>query len=485
MKKSLPELIESPACDKPGEECGIFGISTREGDEITPAVETYLALFSLQHRGQQSCGIATSENGSITTYKRTGLVSDVFSEEILDTLKGSMSIGHVRYSTKKELSSSNAQPITTRHINGNLSVVCNGTLVNAEELRKKTEMRGGIFQSMSIAEIISYELVRERLTTGKMEEALKNAMQCLSGAYSMLVLSGRKLIAARDPHGFRPLCMGRLGGSVVFASESCAFDAIGAEFVRDVRPGEIIVAENGEATTVYNEKGEDGSLCVFEFIYFARPDSVIDGVSVEKARQEAGRCLARKSGTDADVVIGVPDSGLSAALGFAIESGIPYATGLIKNRYIGRTFIQPTQRQRETAVKIKLNTLAAAITGKRVIMVDDSIVRGTTCARIVSLLREAGATEVHMKVSSPPFLHPCYFGTDIGERDVLIAHNHNLEEIRAIIGVDSLQYLDLEDVPYIVRDLDNGYCEACFTGRYPIPVAGEEPQDKNEGRRAE
>ncbi len=460
--------------DKLGEECGVFGIAAAPDTDLDVALETYQALYALQHRGQQSCGIAVSRGSEILVKKGDGLVPENFDDRALLRLRGRMAMGHVRYSSSSGGAGGvNAQPIVVHHLGGHMAVAVNGTLVNAQQLRTETELRGGIFQTSGDAELISYLIVRESLKTERIEDALMGVMQYMEGAYSLLVMSGRKLIAARDPRGFRPLCMGELNGSPVFASESCALDAIGAHFTRDIEPGEIVVAEGGQVRSLKLPQKVKTSLCVFEYVYFARPDSVLDGQSVELSRQEAGRCLARRSTTEADVVIGVPDSGLSAALGFAQESGIPYAVGLVKNRYIGRTFIQPSQGQRERAVGIKLNPLSAVVSGKRVIMVDDSIVRGTTCSRIVSLLRGAGATEVHMKVSSPPFLHPCYFGTDIPSREALIAHNRSVDEITGIIGADSLQYMALEDLPMPVKDLRLDFCNACFTGRYPVPVGGE------------
>lgn len=449
---------------------GVFGIAALPGSDINAAAETYSALFALQHRGQESCGIATSHNGIINFHKDMGLVPDVFDAKQLQALEGNLALGHVNYSAAGGNRRANAQPLVFSHVNGNIAVAHNGNLVNAVSLRRDIERRGGIFHSTSDAEVIAQLIVRERLSADSIEDAVKRTMQYLSGAYSVIMITRNKLIAFRDPNGFRPLCMGEINGSYVFASESCALDAIGAEFIRDVAPGEIIAVENGVVNSIQSGIAARKSACIFEYIYFARPDSVIDGVSVDDSRLEAGRCLARRNTAEADIVIGVPDSGLSAALGFAEESGIPYGIGFIKNRYIGRTFIQPTQGQRQRAVKIKLNAIASAVRGKRVIMVDDSIVRGTTSARIVSLLREAGATEVHMRVSSPPFLHPCFFGTDVPNREMLIAHQHNLEEIREIIGVDSLDYLHLEDLPQIVKGMNLDFCHACFTGDYAVEV---------------
>jgi amidophosphoribosyltransferase len=467
--------------DKPGEECGVFSISVAPGDNYDPAAETYLALFALQHRGQESCGIATSRDGKIHVIKRSGLVPDVFDDRTLGSLQGDMAIGHVRYSSSSEASAINAQPIAVTHINGSMAIACNGTLVNGATLRHKAELDGAIFQTTNDAEVITYMLVRERLKTQAMEKAVQNIMRYVAGAYSMVILSGNKLIAARDPYGFRPLCMGMLGSSVVFSSESCGLDAIGARFVRDVEPGEIIVAEGGKVTSFHSGVRHKTALCVFEFIYFARQDSVIDGLSVEHVRQEYGRALARRDKVKGDIVIGVPDSGLSAALGYSLESGVPYAIGLVKNRYVGRTFIEATQQKREKAVSIKLSALSSAVRGKRVIMVDDSIVRGTTCAHIVSLLREARASEVHMRISSPPFLHRCYYGTDIPDEEMLAAHNRTVSEVAELIGADSLMYLELEDIAAAMKGLRVGYCDACFTGNNPVPGTTDR-ENLHEGR---
>lgn len=452
------------------EECGVFGISVPHEKQLNPVLETVTALFALQHRGQGSCGIAVSRDSTVSVQTGQGLVADVFTDRAVSGLDGEMAMGHVRYAYSSDASGSSAQPIVIRHVNGSLCVAHNGRLANSVQLRNDAEMHGAIFQTAGDAELISYMIVRERLRTNTLEDAVLNAMQYMVGAYSLVLMSGKKLIAVRDPNGFRPLCMGTLDGCVVFSSESCALDAIGATFVRDIEPGEVVVAQNGAVHALSSGIRVKPSLCVFEYIYFARPDSVIDGLSVDLVRQEAGKCLARADDTPADVVIGVPDSGLSAAMGYARQSGIPYAVGLIKNRYVGRTFIQPKQNQRESAVKIKLNALSSTLRGKRVIMVDDSLVRGTTCARIVSLLREAGATQVHMRISSPPFLHPCYFGTDIPDRDALIAHGRTSQEIARLIGADSLKYLQLEDLGQIVDGTKNGVCDGCFTGRYAVPV---------------
>jgi amidophosphoribosyltransferase len=454
--------------DKLREECGVFGIAATPDVSIDPAYETFTGLFSLQHRGQESCGIAVNDSGVISCRKDLGLAMEVFDDRTLRAMKGLAAIGHVRYSTTGNPNVENAQPIVVTHNKGNLAIAHNGNLVNAGELRREIEMKGGIFHSSSDTEIIAYVIVQERLLTNSIEEALLRTMRRIKGAYSLLLMSPRKMIAARDPNGFRPLSMGKLDKHFIFASETCAIDAVGGVFLRDIKPGEIAVVENNQLRSIDSGLRADKSFCSFEFIYFARPDSVLEGIGVEWARQEMGKSLARESGVDADIVIGVPDSGISAAQGYAKESGIPYGVGLIKNRYIGRTFIQPSQGQRERAVRLKLNPLAANIKDKRVIMIDDSIVRGTTSARIVSALREAGAREVHMRISSPPFLHPCYFGTDIPDSGALIAHNHTVDETTRLIGADSLSYLSGESLAGLLNEKGCPICDACFSGHYPI-----------------
>ena len=476
MKYRILRQSKTPF-DKVHEECGVFGIAAPPGKDIAAAHEAYVALFALQHRGQEAAGIAVNHRGVIRCHKDVGLVSQVFTQDVLDGLPGSMAVGHVRYSTTGKQSRENAQPIAITHVKGNLAVAHNGNLVNAGALRRRIELAGGIFRSSNDTEVLVYTIVGERLKCGSIEEAVKNTMGVIEGAYSLVVMSPRKLIAARDPHGFRPLCIGLLDGAYVFASETCALDALGARFVRDVAPGEICVVENGALRSLHCGVQCKTAACVFEYIYFARPDSVIDGASVELARQEAGRYLSIEHPGGADVVIGVPDSGIPAAIGYAKFSGIPYGVGLIKNRYIARTFIQPGQDKRERSVRLKLNALRTAVEGKRVIMVDDSIVRGTTCARLVKLLRDAGAAEVHMRISAPPFRHPCFFGTDIPERSQLLAHGRTVEQMRQIVGVDSLGFLSLEAARKIARGCRLGFCDACFSGEYPIPVP--EQAEKN------
>lgn len=463
------------------EECGIFGIYDKEGKSDV-AGAAYYGLFALQHRGQESCGIAVNDRGVITCHKNVGLVRDVFTKQELEKLgRGQIAIGHTRYSTFGTVNQTNAQPLVVRHIKGQLAIAHNGNLTNASELRRQLEFTGAIFHTTNDSEIISYVITRERLTAASIESAVDKAMNQLEGAYSCVIMSPEKLIAMRDPVGFRPLVMGRMKeGQTVFASETCALDALGAEFVRDVEPGEIVVVDRKGIHSIRTHCRKKAHLCVFEFVYFARSDSTMEGMSVHMARRNAGRILAKEHPVDADVVIGVPDSGLDAALGYAEESKIPYSMGFVKNRYIARTFIQPTQDQRENSVRMKLNVIPSVIKGKRVIMVDDSIVRGTTSARIVKLLREAGATEVHVRVSAPPFVSPCYYGTDIDSKEHLIACQMTLDEIREKIGADSLGYLSVDGVKKMAADANCDFCCGCFTGEYPAAVPEEGGKDKFE-----
>ncbi len=459
------------------EECGIFGIYSRDNANVVSAA--YYALFALQHRGQESSGIAVNEDGLIRCVKDTGIIRDVMTREALEQLgNGTMAIGHVRYGTSGADPRQNAQPLVVNHVKGGMALAHNGALTNADVLREELELRGSIFHMTSDTEVISYIITRERLNSASIEEAVSRSMDVLKGAYSLVIMSPRKLIACRDAHGFRPLCMGERGKDIVFASETCALDAIGATFVRDLEPGEIVIVDD---QGVRSDKSHVGTApkttCVFEYLYFARPDSVIDGSSVHNARMRAGAFLALEHPIQADIVIGVPDSGLDAALGYAHQSGIPYGIGFIKNKYIARTFIQPAQNSREDSVRIKLNPVSAAVKGKRVVLVDDSIVRGTTSARIVKMLREAGATEVHMLSSAPPFRHPCYFGTDVDSTDKLIACRYPLEEIAGVIGADSVGYLSCEAVVRLA-EFTKGFCTACFDGNYPC-----EPP-KNPGKSA-
>ncbi len=466
------------------EECGVFGVISPQRADV--AHMAYYGLYALQHRGQESCGIVINDDGVFSSHKDPGLLSEVFSADILSRMpQGNMAVGHVRYGTTGGSSRSNCQPVEVNHQKGKMALAHNGNLSNAAELRDTLEMSGAIFHSTSDTEIIAYIVTRERLRSPSIEDALSAAMNFLDGAYSLVLMSAQKLICARDPHGFRPLCYGRTPeGMYVAASESCALKAIGAEFVRDLEPGEILVfGPEGIVSRREHCGRQKKKLCIFEYIYFARPDSVIDGVSVHGARMQAGRILARSHPAEADIVVGVPDSGLDAALGFAMESGIPYGIGLIKNKYIGRTFISPGQNTRVDQVRIKLSAVEESVRGKRVVLIDDSIVRGTTSGRIVKLLREAGAKEIHMRISSPPFLHPCYYGTDIDSRDHLIACHHTAEETAEIIGADSLGYLPATELGALIGG--EGYCSACFDGKYPTPVPSDTRKDRFEQKLSE
>ena len=461
------------------EECGVFGVFSKATTDV--ASYAYYALYALQHRGQESAGIVVNDDGLFTSWRDVGLVSEVFPRERLKSLgTGNIAVGHVRYGTTGSDNKRNVQPILVNHYKGRMALAHNGNLTNSHELRQELESKGSIFHTTTDSEVIAYIIVQERLKAPSIEAAVSASMDKIVGAYSLVISSPTKLIAVRDPNGFRPLCMGKLkDGSVVFASESCGLDAIGAKFERDIRPGEIVVVDK---TGIKSDTSHCGKapkkLCVFEFIYFARPDSVIDGSSVHIARQRAGAFLALEHPVQADIVIGVPDSGLDAAMGYAKQSGIPFGLGFIKNKYIGRTFISTTQDMRENEVNIKLNPIRSVVEGKRVVLIDDSIVRGTTCRRTIDLLRKAGAKEIHMRVSAPPFVSECYFVTDICYKNKLIANHHTVHEISEIIGVDSLGYLSLQDVVKLADNTQGGFCTACFGGGYPTPV----PQDGGKDR---
>ena len=464
--------------DHPHEECGVLGLWAPEKRNL--ALLAYYGLYALQHRGQESAGIALNDDGVFRSRRDAGLVGDVFSGGQLASLgEGNIAVGHVRYATTGSDSRLNAQPLLIDHRKGSMALAHNGNLSNSAELREALELQGSIFHTTTDSEVIAYMIVRERLRQSSIEEAVSAAMDTLEGAYSLVIASPTKLIAARDRHGFRPLCMGkRADGTVVFASESCALEAVEAELIRDILPGEVVtVSREG----IRSDRRQCGlcprSLCVFEYIYFARPDSVIDGASVCLARQRAGAFLASAHPVEADVVVGVPDSGLDAAIGYAKASGIPYEIGFTKNKYIARTFIAPTQGERETGVSLKLHPIRAVVEGKRVVLVDDSIVRGTTCRKTIRQLREAGAKEIHMRVSAPPFVAPCFYGTDIDTADNLIANHHSVEEIASIIGVDSLGYLSLPHAA-LLTGKDDGFCTACFGGEYPTAV----PKDGRKSR---
>lgn len=467
---------------KINEECGVFGIIDECDRPCVHIAAT--ALLALQHRGQEGAGIAyfvDSENSdSIACRKNVGLVSDVFGNDFLSRApQTKMACGHVRYSTTGGNTAENTQPIVTHHSRLTFAVCHNGNITNADALRGyMVNERGAVFYTTNDTEIISKIIIDRIIKTGSLEKSVADLMNTIEGAYSLVLMTRDKLIAARDPHGFRPLCIGKLGSATVVASETCALDSIGATYVRDVRPGEICsISRSGKCESIVAKKG-NRSLCVFELIYFARPDSYIDGMSVYKARLEMGRALARQCPTDADIVCGVPESGFDAAYGYSMESGVPYGMAFVRNRYVGRSFILPTQTGRSRAVGLKLNPLRASIEGKRVILVDDSIVRGTTSARIIRSLREAGAKEIHMRISAPPFIAPCYFGTDIDSKDNLIANKYSVDEICEKIGADSLVYLDVDRLTAIKQGTDVTYCVGCFTDKYPVDVSGAGRKDK-------
>jgi len=476
--------------DKLHEECGVFGIfnndnmanasssdrndsSSNRNDRHDVARLTYYALYALQHRGQESAGIAVTDTGTILYHKDMGLVPEVFNEVVINHLKGNAAVGHVRYSTTGASYRENAQPIVVKYKNGQMAIAHNGNLVNAAKLREKLEEQGAIFQTTNDSEVIASLLSKYRITDTCIEDTVVSMMKDVKGSYALIILTPRKLIGIRDPLGIRPLCIGMVGNSYVLASESCALDAVGAKFIRDVNPGEIVVIDKEGLKSIQTDVSEPSRLCIFEFVYFARPDSFVDGASVHQARIEAGKRLAAEHPVEADLVIGAPDSGLTAAMGYSMESGIPYGQGLLKNRYVGRTFIQPDQTQRELGVRIKFNAMKSVVSGKRLVMVDDSIVRGTTTRRIVQMLKDAGAKEVHMRVSSPPMKYPCYFGVDIPSRKQLVASARNVDEIKNMIGADSLGYLSLEGLTTTPLGAKCGFCTACFNAEYPMEVPEE------------
>lgn len=462
------------------EECGVLGIFAPEREAVAPLA--YYGLYALQHRGQESCGIVVNDDGLFSSYKDVGLVNEVFTHPVLERLpEGNMAVGHCRYGTTGGNGRENCQPIVVNHIKGHMALAHNGNLVNSLELRRALELQGSIFHTSSDTEVISYIITRERLTAPSIEEAVNRAMGQIRGAFSLVIMSPSKLIAARDENGFRPLCYGqREDGGYVVASETCALEAMGARFVRDLEPGEILVFSKNGLRSIRDHCGKaPKKTCIFEYIYFARPDSVLDGVSVHDARIRAGERLALRHPVEADVVIGVPDSGLDAALGYARTSGIPYGVGFIKNKYIARTFIAPGQTAREDLVRIKLNPISSVVKGKRLVVVDDSIVRGTTSKRFVDLLWEAGAREVHLRISAPPFLNPCYYGTDIDSRENLVACSHTVKETAKLIGANTLGYLPVEDLPYLLGSQSHsGFCDACFTNDYPTEI----PRDSGKSR---
>ncbi len=452
------------------EACGVFGMFNPNGDDVAQYI--YYGLSSLQHRGQESCGIAVSDTsgpkGNVDVHKGMGLVSEVFKESTIASLKGNLGVGHVRYSTTGEPSLNNAQPLVLNYIKGTLALAHNGNLVNTEELRNELAMNGAIFQTTTDSEVIAYYIARERVHSATVEEAILKTAAKIRGAYGLVIASPRKLIGVRDPLGLKPLCLGMKDDSYILASESCALTAIGARFVRDIRPGEIISITKDGISSNYELCQQKQAHCIFEYIYFARLDSTLDGISIYESRIRAGEALAKAYPVDADIVAGVPDSGLAAAQGYSKESGIPFTNIFYKNSYIGRTFIKPTQKERETSVRLKLSVLEAAVKDKNIVLVDDSIVRGTTIANLIHSLKQAGAKSVHVRISSPPFLYPCYFGTDVPSNRQLIASSHSTEEIRQLIGADSLGYMKIEDLQSTVGDLP--LCKACFDNIYPMEI---------------
>jgi len=454
--------------DKLKEECGVFGIYSKDNHDV--ARLTYYALYALQHRGQESAGIAVNNNGTINYYKDMGLVHDVFSKKEINKLSGKAAIGHVRYSTTGESKRENSQPMVIQYKKGQMALAHNGNLVNAAEIRRQMEEDGVLFQSTIDSEVIANLIARYRKSNENIEDCIAKIMDVIKGSYTLVILTPKKLVGVRDKNGIRPLCIGKLGNSYVLSSESCGLDAAGAQFIRDVEPGEIVVLSEYGIKSIKTTTPKKASVCLFEYIYFARPDSIIDGASVHQSRIEAGKILAKEQPIDADLVIGVPDSGLTAAIGYSMESGIQYGQGLIKNRYVGRTFIQPEQDQREMFVRIKLNAMRNVISGKRVIMIDDSIVRGTTSKWIVKLLKDAGAKEVHMKISSPPVKYPCFFGMDFPSRDQLVAACNTIDKICEIVNADSLGYISLEGIKKTPVGSKCEFCSACFDGEYPMEV---------------
>lgn len=469
MSTDIQTIIETGV----KEECGVFGIYDKSGQDVAASI--YYGLCSLQHRGQESCGIAVSDTngpqGNIAYHKNLGLVSEVFKEETLEKLHGNLGIGHVRYSTTGASVRENAQPLVLNYIKGTLALAHNGNLVNAEELKKELVYGGAVFHTTTDSEMIAYYIARERVHSKSVEEAVLRTARKLKGAYALVVTSPRKLIAVRDPFGLKPLCIGKREEAYVIASESCALSSVGAEFIRDVEPGEVVtitpegIDSNKELQAEHADKVGACAHCVFEYIYFARLDSVIDGIKVYDARIRAGEILAQTYPVEADLVTGVPESGITAARGYAKKSKIPFELAFYKNSYIGRTFIKPTQKERESSVKLKLNVLSSVVRGKRIVLVDDSIVRGTTMANLIRMLKQAGALEVHVRISAPPFLYPCYYGTDVPSNELLIASDHTEEEIRKLVGADSLGYLKIDGLQKMVGDL--GICKACFDSQYP------------------
>ncbi len=456
--------------DKLKEECGVFGIFDPDGKDVAHSI--YYGLMALQHRGQEACGMAVSDTagpvGNYRCVKDAGLVSEVFHEKNLKEIKGNLGIGHVRYSTTGGSRPENAQPLVISYIKGTLALAHNGNLVNTTDLKWELIQNGAVFHTTTDSEVIAFYLARERVHTQSVQEAVAATARKLSGAYALVIMSPKKLIGMRDPYGLKPLCLGKRENSYILTSESCALESVGAEFIRDVKPGELIAISASGIESSFPLAKERCAHCIFEYIYFSRLDSHLDGISVYDARIAAGKALARSHPVTADLVTGVPDSGLPAAKGYAEQSGIPFGMAFHKNSYIGRTFIKPSQTERENSVHIKLSVLTAAVKEKRVVLVDDSIVRGTTMKNLVRMLKGAGAREVHIRISSPPFRFPCYFGTDVPSGDELIANRYSLDEIRQMLGADSLGYLSLDDLSDMVNGLP--VCRGCFDGKYPMVI---------------
>ena len=459
------------------DECGVFGIFKNEPD-IDIVEETYLALYALQHRGQTGAGIAVNDNGNMRYYKDFGMIPEALPEPELSRLgNGQIALGHVKYSSGDEVDPANLAPLVMRYIKGQLALCMNGAITNYHELREELNHGAAIFQSNGDTEIIAYLVARARIKAPTIEEAVREAVNQLKGAYAAVLMSPSQLIGVRDPMGIRPLCYGKIGSSYVIASESCVFDSLGGEFIRDIQPGEILVIDSDGVHSYTENCGEKTALCLFEYVYFSRPDSVVDGVSVVKARQRAGKLLAQQHPIDADIVCAVPDCGIESAIGYSMESGIRYATGLIKNKYIGRAF-NDRKKNEEYLMRIKLNALTYNIEGQRVIVIDDSILKGKTSRHIVELLRQAGAKEVHMLIASPPFRNPCYLNSDTNTKEKLIASQKSIEEICEYIGADSLGFLSAESLKEIAKECHIGFCDACFTGEYPLDVSDTSREDK-------
>ena len=454
--------------DKLHEECGVFGILDSKGENVTNTI--YYGLCALQHRGQESAGIAVCNTegplGNLLCHKNMGLVNEIFSPDVLSELTGNIGIGHVRYSTTGESTIKNAQPIAINYFKGTLALVHNGNITNMDELKNSLQENGAIFHSTTDSEIITYQIALERTKTNSIEEAVYETTRKIKGGFALIIMSPQKMIGVRDPYGLKPLCLGKRNGSYILASESCALNAVGAEFVRDILPGEIITIQKNDIKNNYALCNQTHAHCIFEYIYFARLDSTMDGINIYDARVRAGEALAKSYPVEADLVVGVPDSGIAAAMGYAKQSHIPYGIAFQKNSYVGRTFIKPTQNERETAVQIKLNVIPSTVKDKRIILIDDSIVRGTTISKLITMLKKAGAKEVHVRISSPPFLYPCYYGTDVPSNHLLIASKHTNEEICEQIGADSLGYLNIDDFKAMVGDLP--LCKACFDQQYPV-----------------